>query len=394
MEREARREGVRVSADMFPYPVAATMMYAIYPPWALEGGPGELLARLRDRETRARIGKDIEEQTPEWPPWEPEGWPHNLVSAVGWGRIRVSSVGSEAGRDALGRSLADLGSAAGTEPFEAISDLMLAEDGAVGQFVLDISGEDGLHELASDPEVAFITDANDYGRGSPHPRRLRRVPAGAPALRARGRNDFARGGGSPDDLASGRHRRARGPGPDRERTARGSRSVRPGSSDGPRHPRTAPRPGHRHPRHLRERTARDPRRPLHRRAARPRAPAVGVVRIRHPRLRSLVAAGLMFAILVSGCSIVLTQGPPKPGESDYDATGAYPDGVPCTSSRMWPLVDLGLMLWVLALTVNYDNRDDQIDGSLTAAAAAISTWIGYRRTKACRDSQTSAGARL
>lgn len=169
MEREARREGVRVSADMFPYPVAATMMYAIYPPWALEGGPGELLARLRDPETRARIGKDIGERTPEWPPWEPEGWPHNLVSAVGWDRIQVSSVGSEAGRDALGRSLAELGSVRGTEPFEAISDLMLAEDGAVGQFVLDISGEDGLRELASDPEVAFITDANDYGTGSPHP---------------------------------------------------------------------------------------------------------------------------------------------------------------------------------------------------------------------------------
>ena len=169
MEREARREGVRVSADMFPYPVAATMMYAIYPPWALEGGPGELLARLRDPETRARIGKDIEERIPDWPPWEPEGWPHNLVSAVGWDRIQVSSVGSEAGRGALGRSLAELGSAAGTAPFEAISDLMLAEDGAVGQFVLDISGEEGLRELAADPEVAFITDANDYGKGSPHP---------------------------------------------------------------------------------------------------------------------------------------------------------------------------------------------------------------------------------
>ena len=213
MEREARREGVRVSADMFPYPVAATMMYAIYPPWALEGGPGELLARLRDPETRARIGKDIEERTPEWPPWEPEGWPHNLVSAVGWDRIRVSSVGSDASRDALGRSLAELGSGTGTEPFEAISDLMLAEDGAVGQFVLDISGEDGLRELAADPEVAFITDANDYGKGSPHPaaygafprvlrryvreervipleeaiRRMTSLPAGIVGLRDRGR---------------------------------------------------------------------------------------------------------------------------------------------------------------------------------------------------------------
>ena len=169
MERAARREGVRVSVDMFPYPVAATMMYAIYPPWALEGGPGELLTRLRDPETRDRIGRDIEDRTPEWPPWQPGGWPHNLVSAVGWDGIQVSSVGSDAGRSALGRSLAELGQARGTHPFEAISDLMLSEEGAVGQFVLDISGEEGLRTLVSDPEVAFITDANDYGKGSPHP---------------------------------------------------------------------------------------------------------------------------------------------------------------------------------------------------------------------------------
>ena len=169
MERAARGEGVRVSADMFPYPVAATMMYAIYPPWALEGGPGELLTRLRDPETRDRIGRDIEDRTPEWPPWQPGGWPHNLVSAVGWDGIQVSSVGSDAGRGALGRSLAELGQARGTHPFEAISDLMLSEEGAVGQFVLDISGEEGLRTLVSDPEVAFITDANDYGKGSPHP---------------------------------------------------------------------------------------------------------------------------------------------------------------------------------------------------------------------------------
>lgn len=114
------------------------------------------------------------------------------------------------------------------------------------------------------------------------------------------------------------------------------------------------------------------------------------MRTHHPRLRRLTAAGLVFAILAGGCSIVLTQGPPKPGESDYDRTGAYPAGVPCTSSRLWPLVDLGLLVWVLALTVNYDNRDDQIDGSLTAAAAALSTWIGYRRTNSCRDAQATA----
>ena len=116
------------------------------------------------------------------------------------------------------------------------------------------------------------------------------------------------------------------------------------------------------------------------------APAV---RTRTSPLRRLTAAGLVFAVVAGGCSIVLTQGPPKPGESDYDVTGAYPGGVPCTSSRRWPLVDLGFMLWALALTVTYEDRDDQIDGSLTSAAAAISAWIGYRRTNACRDAQAA-----
>ncbi len=168
-EQEARRAGVRVSADMFPYPVAATMMYAIYPPWALDGGTAALLERLADPASRDRIREAIGTHSPDWPPWRPGGWPHNLVGAVGWEGIRVASVGGAGRDDAVGLSLAELGAARGRPPFDAISDLMLEAGGAVGQFVLDISGEDGLRALAADPSVAFITDANDYGLGSPHP---------------------------------------------------------------------------------------------------------------------------------------------------------------------------------------------------------------------------------
>ena len=168
-EREARRQGVRVSADMFPYPVAATMMAAIYPPWSLEGGIPELLRRLRNPASRHRIREEIETHRPEWPPWRPGGWPHNLVGAVGWEGIRVASATGPDGRDAVGLSLLEWGERRGVHPFDAVSDLMLEAEGGVGQFVLDISGEDGLRKLATDPEVAFITDANDYGRGAPHP---------------------------------------------------------------------------------------------------------------------------------------------------------------------------------------------------------------------------------
>lgn len=50
----------------------------------------------------------------------------------------------------------------------------------------------------------------------------------------------------------------------------------------------------------------------------------------------------------------------------------------------------GVPALVLALTLTHEDRDDQIDGSLTSAAAAISAWIGYRRTNACRDDQGAA----
>lgn len=169
MEDEARADGVRLSSDMFPYDVAATMMLAIYPPWSLEGGLPKLIQRLKDDEIREHIRRDIENFVPEWPPWQEGGWPHNLVMAVGWDRIRVSSVGSRANEDTEGLSLAELAERRRTSPFDAVSDLMIEENGNVGQFVLDITGEDGLRELVRRPDIAFITDANDYGKGKPHP---------------------------------------------------------------------------------------------------------------------------------------------------------------------------------------------------------------------------------
>ncbi|HEV8130112.1 MAG TPA: amidohydrolase family protein, partial [Acidobacteriota bacterium] len=92
MEEQASQKGIRVSYDMFPYFGAATMMLAIYPPWSLEGGVPSLLRRLADPETRTRIRRDIENVTPQWPPWKENGWPHNLVRATGWDQIYIGSI--------------------------------------------------------------------------------------------------------------------------------------------------------------------------------------------------------------------------------------------------------------------------------------------------------------
>jgi len=149
------------------------MMAAIFPPWSLEGGVPRLLERLGDRATRSRIETEIENRTPEWPPWQPGGWPHNLVGAVGWNGILVASVQPDGPTDYVGRSLAAIAEVEGRRPFEVVAELMRSQQGLVGQQVDEISGSgDELGVLVSildDEAAAVISDAEDYGRGAPHP---------------------------------------------------------------------------------------------------------------------------------------------------------------------------------------------------------------------------------
>jgi N-acyl-D-amino-acid deacylase len=173
LEDAAREEGLRVSHDVFVYTRAATMMSAIFPPWSLEGGVPSLLERLVEPSTRERIRTEIENRRPEWPPWRAGGWPHNLVGAVGWEGIRVASVGPGGPSELVGRSLAEIADAQGRRPFDVVADLMIAQGGQVGQQVDEISGVEGdddvLLSILRHPAAAVISDADDYGRGAPHP---------------------------------------------------------------------------------------------------------------------------------------------------------------------------------------------------------------------------------
>jgi len=173
IEDAARDEGLAISHDVFPYTRAATMMTAIFPPWSLEGGVPGLLDRLEQPDLRDRIRRDIEEQRPSWPPWGPEGWPHNLVGAVGWDGILVASVGPRGPTEWVGRSLAEIAAERGADPFDVVAELVVSQNGRVGQQVAEISGREGeietLLQILDHPAAAIISDAEDYGRGAPHP---------------------------------------------------------------------------------------------------------------------------------------------------------------------------------------------------------------------------------
>jgi N-acyl-D-amino-acid deacylase len=173
MEEEARDRGIDIAYDMFPYTAAMTMMIAIYPPWALEGGWAGLLERLRHPEIRRRIEEDIEEMVPGWPTWKEGSWPHNLVKATGWENIYIGYIPSKKNKRYEGLNLKELGKKVGKKPFDAISDLLVEEKGAISQLIFGVSGDREtdvpLRQLIRHRLGGYATDAIDMGAGRPHP---------------------------------------------------------------------------------------------------------------------------------------------------------------------------------------------------------------------------------
>jgi N-acyl-D-aspartate/D-glutamate deacylase len=55
MVEKAQAEGIRITADQYPYTASGTGLQGWIPPWANEGGNEELVKRLSDPETKERI---------------------------------------------------------------------------------------------------------------------------------------------------------------------------------------------------------------------------------------------------------------------------------------------------------------------------------------------------
>lgn len=160
---QARASGVDVCFDQYPYTAGSTILSAILPPWAVEGGNAAMLERLQSKAARERIRREFETGLPP----EAGGW-DNIVRCAGWNGIFISSVGSEANRWCEGKSLAEIGAATGKEPADAAFDLLLHENGAVGMIDF-IASEECVRQALSHDLQMVCTDGLLLG-SRPHPR--------------------------------------------------------------------------------------------------------------------------------------------------------------------------------------------------------------------------------
>jgi N-acyl-D-aspartate/D-glutamate deacylase len=171
---EGGRRGAEVSGDVIPYTAVCTTMLALYPPWSLDGGVAAFLDRLRDPRQRARMKDEVASASAVWPPWEdPDRWTMNIVRECGWERIRLAHVDGAANKRWESLTLLEMGRRRGLDPFDALSDLLLEENGVATQLIFGISGDDRVDEpllpLLASPRLAVVSDAWEIGKGFPHP---------------------------------------------------------------------------------------------------------------------------------------------------------------------------------------------------------------------------------
>lgn len=155
---EAKKKGIRVTFDQYPYAAGSTMLGVILPPWAHDGGTDKLMERLASHEMREKMIYDMENGI--------EGW-DNFVDFAGFDGIFVTSAKTEKNQDAIGKSLNELGKLRGKDAYNATFDLLLEEENAVG--MVDYYGkEEHIIKFMKLAEQNVCTDG--LLSGKPHPR--------------------------------------------------------------------------------------------------------------------------------------------------------------------------------------------------------------------------------
>ncbi|SEK26530.1 N-acyl-D-amino-acid deacylase family protein [Streptacidiphilus jiangxiensis] len=154
----ALADGVDVTLDTYPYLPGSTTLAALLPGWAAAGGPAETLRRLTDPAARARIRADLEVHGS-------DGC-HGVVAD--WHTVQVSGVREPALRPAVGLTVHQLARRDGVEPFQAFTDLLVAD--GLGTTILQHVGHEGnVRAIMRHPVHCGGSDGLLVG-DRPHPR--------------------------------------------------------------------------------------------------------------------------------------------------------------------------------------------------------------------------------
>ena len=169
----ARKRGVNVQANVYPYTRGNNNLASIIPPWAHEGGAAKMLERLKDASLRSKLKQDIRDGLPGW---------YNHYTAVGgdWSRMLVSGKGGYEGLT-MDRVLATRNPNQTADPLDVLFDILIEHGGSVPT-VYEHHTEADMNLAMTQPWCSIGSDGSAYAiegslrRGNPHPRNFGTFP--------------------------------------------------------------------------------------------------------------------------------------------------------------------------------------------------------------------------
>jgi N-acyl-D-amino-acid deacylase len=162
----ARREGLTITANMYPYKAGAAPLTACIPPWASAGGELALRRRLRDPEARERLLDDIRNKT---------DWPNFYRNAGSPDNVLLVSFRQEGLKPLQGKTLAQIAKQRGKDPVETLLDLLVEDQSSIGT-VYFVTAEENIRKLLPLPWISFGSDEASQApegvflKSMPHPR--------------------------------------------------------------------------------------------------------------------------------------------------------------------------------------------------------------------------------
>jgi N-acyl-D-amino-acid deacylase len=154
---QAAAENQAITFDQYPYGAGSTVLTAVLPPWALEGGPHSILRRLSEKAELTRIRNDVSQGIPGW---------ENVFQACGAHGITIAHAAASC-EQALGQSLADLGDRWGLCPLDAALHLLRKTELDV-TMITQYASEDIVRRIYQH-DLALVGSDGIFGL-HPHPR--------------------------------------------------------------------------------------------------------------------------------------------------------------------------------------------------------------------------------
>ncbi|HWZ28086.1 MAG TPA: D-aminoacylase [Gemmatimonadales bacterium] len=162
----ARRSGLDVTANLYPYIAAATSLDASIPAWAHSGGTDSMLARLKDPATRASIRAEL--LAP------PQITDRFMRAAGGPPGVIVLPFADSLSRF-TGKRLSEIATLRHEDPIETLFDLVTIERGRTGAIYFIMNEPDVDTALATwwtsfDTDYGGVAPDGPFGHDGVHPR--------------------------------------------------------------------------------------------------------------------------------------------------------------------------------------------------------------------------------